>query len=192
MIEHNHLKAERAIREHFSSIRSYARNGIMLGLEADCDFEGNPIVPPGIREELDILIGSVHWLPCIVEGDRDPRRCVREFLDITLKLLEKGIDVLAHPTRVFTWNGMEVPREVVDPLIDAAVANRVALELNSHSKDPDRYFVRRCLEKGATIAIGTDSHSPEEFGDFSYHSRMLAECGVTEEDLEAILWDKTH
>jgi len=97
---------------------------------------------------LDILIGSVHWLLHTVEGDRNPKRCVREFLDITLKLLEKDIDILAHPTRIFSWNGMEVPREEVDPLVDAAIANGVALELNSHSKDPDGYFIRRCIERG--------------------------------------------
>ena len=95
MVERNHPKAEKAIWEHISSIRCYARNGVLVGLEADCDFEGNLIVPPGIT-------------------------------NITLKLLEKDIDILAHPTRIFSWNGMEVPREEVDPLVDAAIANGVA------------------------------------------------------------------
>jgi len=152
VVERNHPKAEKAIREHISSIRCYARNGVLVGLEADCDFEGNLIVPPGIT-------------------------------NITLKLLEKDIDILAHPTRIFSWNGVEVPREEVDPLVDAAIANGVALELNSHSKDPDGYFIRRCIERGAMIVIGTDAHSLEEFGDFSYHIKILTECGVADANL---------
>jgi len=131
VIERHHPGAEEAIREHISSIRRYAQNGVLVGLEADCDFEGNLMIPPGIEKELDILIGSVHWLPCTVEEDKSSKRCIREFLDIALKLLEKGIYVLAHPTRIFTWSGMEVPMEVVDPLVDAAIAHGVALELNS-------------------------------------------------------------
>lgn len=188
VVERNQPKAEKNIREHIASIRPYAKDWIWVGLEADADFDSNVVVPPGVREELDILIGSVHWLPCTVEGDKSPSRYVREFLDITLKFLEQDIQVLAHPTRVFTWNGLEVPREVAKPVIEAAIAHDVALELNAHSQDPDEYFIRRCIEQGAKIACGTDAHSLEEFGDFSYHRRVFGQLRVSETELKELLF----
>ena len=45
-------------------------------------------------------------------------------------------------------------------------------------EDCDRAMIRLCAELGVPIAIATDSHRSHEFGDFSYHERLLAEEGL--------------
>ena len=183
-------KAYRAIQDHLAMIRSFAEKGVLTGLEIDITFRGDLVIPYGIMDNLDIVIGAAHWLPGLsIENTPPLKQLVRDFLDLNSLLMEQDIDVLAHPTRVFKKNGLHVPSEVVDPLIDIAIANNVALEINSHSEDPDEFFVKRCLEKGATLALGTDSHSLKEFGDFSYHRAMLTKCGVREDDKKSFLFE---
>ena len=188
-LRENHDRAAKAIREHLAMLRTFSAAGVLAGLEVDVTFSGDLVLPPGIKDELDVVVGAVHWLPDLSRENRPPlKQIVRDFLDLTLALLGQGIDVLAHPTRIFGWNSLEVPEEVVNPVIESAIANDVALEINAHSVDPDAFFVKRCLEKGAKIAIGTDAHTLEAFGDFSYHRKILSECGVGKDDLKEILF----
>lgn len=185
----NHDKAAKAIRDHLAMIRTFSAKGILAGLEVDVTFSGDLVLPPGIKDELDVVVGAVHWLPGLSREHKPPlKQVVRDFLRLTFALLEQGIDILAHPTRIFGWNGLEVPERVVNPVIEAAIANNVALEINAHSEDPNAFFVKRCLEKEAKIAIGTDAHTLEAFGDFSYHRNILSQCGVSEGDLKTILF----
>jgi len=147
------------------------------------------MLSPDIKKELDIAIGAIHWLPCMQSKSRPSLgQFTNEFLHFTLGVLEKDIDILAHPTRIFTRSNLKIPKEVIDPVIDKAIKNNVALEINSHSHDPNNIFVKRCIEKGAKIAIGTDSHSLSEFGDFSFHKKILSECGVKESDIQNLLF----
>ena len=188
-LEEKQDKATKAMKKHLSMLRAFSKKGVLTGMEVDITFKGNLVLPSEIKEELDIVIGAVHWLPGLSRENKPPlKQIVKEFLDLTLALLEKRIHILAHPTRVFKRNGLDVPTEVVDPIINAAITNNVALEINSHSKNPDVFFVKRCLDKGAMLSIGTDTHSLEEFGDFSYHRNILNECGIKGDDLKNILF----
>lgn len=188
-IAENKNKAVNAMREHLSMIHNFSKKGVLTGMEIDVTFNGDLVIPLEIKDKLDIAIGSVHWLPGLSRENKPLlKKVIREFLDLTLMLLEKNIDILAHPTGVFKKNGLIVPKEVVDPIINGAIANNVALEINAHHKDPDVFFVKRCLDKGAMLSIGTDSHSLEEFGDFSYHRNILNDCGIREDDLGNILF----
>jgi len=192
-IAENQDKATKSMRKHLSLIHNFSKKGVLIGMEIDVTFNGDLVIPPEIKDKLDIAVGSVHWLPGLSKENKPPlKKVVRKFLDITSILLEKDIDILAHPTGVFEKNGLIVPKEVVDLIIKAAIANNVALEINAHHKNPDAFFVKRCLDKGAILSIGTDSHSLEDFGDFSYHKKILSECGVNENDLKDILFSPTR
>ena len=58
-----------------------------------------------------------------------------------------------------------------------------ALEINSHKQFPDvdLRMARLALELGVTLAIGTDTHRTQEFGEFAYHEEILRGAGLTEE-----------
>ncbi|MGQ9629404.1 MAG: PHP domain-containing protein [bacterium] len=178
----------RRVEEYIDRARRFYQYGMRVGLEVDYTLDGMPIIDPRLLEQVDLVIGSVHWLPCL-RGNPTLKILTRQFIDQTLKVLEQPIDILGHPTRVFRRAGFPVPKDAVDIIIEGASERGIPLELNSHSKDPDAHFVRRCLERGAKIAVGTDSHVLREFGDFSYHKAILRECGVMDQRaLEEVIY----
>lgn len=187
-VKHNSKKME----EYISRIHQFSSQKARVGLEVDCIFEGDLIFDSDYREDVEILIGSIHRLPCLW-GTPSLKQLTKEFLYYTALLLEKDIDILGHPTRVFRGAGFKVPQEVIVPVIDKALQEGVALEINSHLwKDPSELFIKEALKRGAKISFGTDSHNIkeiEEFGNFDYHLTLLAKCGIEkEEELYKVLY----
>jgi len=165
------------VKAYIKNIRSFRNKGVRVGMEVDIALDGTWILDKSYRDELEVIIGAVHWLPCLKKGG-DLERLKKEFLAQTLLILETGIDILAHPTRIFRQQGFSVPEEIIDPIIEKAISYGVALELNGHSRDPDEIFIKRCLEKGAKIVWGTDCHRLEEFGNFDFHRTILRKAKV--------------
>jgi histidinol phosphatase-like PHP family hydrolase len=120
-------------------------------------------------------------------GEFDTRTFLIQFMDFTMMLLDSEIDILTHPTRVFRRRKLEVPREVVRPIVQRAKERRIAIEINSHTqRDPDEYFIRTCINEGVKLAMGTDTHNIIEIGDFSHHKALLAELGIREEGMDSL------
>lgn len=177
-------KGRKKVMQCMEEVRKFYAKGARTGMEADFDFDGELLIDYDYRDKLDIVIGAIHWLPCLWDKYTE-EKLADEFLEYTLKLLDKDIAILAHPTRVFKWDERDykVPSEVIGPIIEKAKAKGIALEINSHSKNPDSFFIKKCIEKGATIALCTDSHNQDEFGDFSYHKEILKDCGIAEDEI---------
>jgi len=172
--------------------KSLQQNGddikLLVGTEADVAKNGKLVLNPKYRDRLDILIGGIHWLPCVRNGF-SPKIMLTEFMDYTMMLLESNIDILAHPTRIFKAHKKKVPREVARPIILKAKETGTALEINSHNyPDPDVYFIRMCIDEGVKLSLGTDTHRIIEFGDFSMQKRILKEAGVSEAKLDEVLF----
>jgi len=166
------------IEEYLSCIRQYTTQGARPGLEVECAFDGDLLLDQAYRDQIQLVIGSIHQLPCLWDKP-DLKQLTKEFLYYTDQLLEKDINILGHPTRAFRRAGFEVPDEIIIPVVDKAVEKGIALEINSHgdTKDPDEKFIKYALSVGAHITLGTDTHSLKEFGDFSHHKALLAKCG---------------
>ena len=161
---------------------------LLVGTEADVAKNGKLVLNPKYRGRLDILIGGIHWLPCVSNG-LSPKAMLTEFMDYTMMLLENDLDILAHPTRMFKAHKIEVPREVARPIILKAKETNTALEINSHNyPDPDIYFIRMCIDEGVKLSLGTDTHRIAEFGDFSMQKRILGEAGVSEDELDEVIY----
>lgn len=166
---------------HLDEIEMFRGRGLIPGIETEMMKDGRLTFDPVFRPRLAVIIGSVHFLPVPDGSGHD------EILNIwrgnTLGLLESGIDVLGHP---FRWlaGRVNVGRATIDEIVGAARANGVAMELNAHYHiGTDSVMIRRCVELGVPVAIGSDCHTPAEIGDFSYHRRLLASCGLTFDDL---------
>lgn len=174
--------------EYLKMIDQYRDANVLTGAEVDVAANGKLILDPQYRDRLDILIGGIHWLPCM-DGEFDDKIFLDQFMDCTMMLLENDIDILAHPTRIFRRRKMEIPQEVARPIVQRAKERKIAIEINSHSqKDPDERFVQMCIDEGVKLAMGTDTHNIAEIGDLSYQQALLARLGVSEEAADSLVF----
>lgn len=157
-----------------------------IGLEIEVTARGEPILLEAHRREVDVLLGAVHWLA----DDRDALsegQFVDQFLFATEALVNAGIDVLAHPFRIFGSRFPEARRRLYPRLASLLAANGVAAEVNFHINRPDAAFFRECVARGVRIAVGSDAHALHEAAGFHRHLAFLD--AVTDgADLQPLLW----
>ncbi len=180
---------ERMLR-YLEHVRTLAQDGVLIGTELDILPDGRPVFPEDLLGEIDIRVGAVHAM-ATVRMRRPADEVMDEWRSQNRALFGLGVEILAHPFRYLMSNKIAVADEDVYWVVEEAAAHGVALEVNSHYVFPelDRLMVRECLAKGVRIAIGTDAHRWNEVTDFSYHDRILSECGVvTEEQRSAVLY----
>ena len=77
--------------------------------------------------------------------------------------------ILGHPTGrlLLSRKGYPIDHEKI---IDACIANKVAIEINAHPRrlDLDWTWIQRAQEKGALLSINPDAHYVEGFKDVKY------------------------
>ncbi|MCX8082288.1 MAG: metallophosphoesterase [bacterium] len=160
---------------------------VKVGLEVTPDKNGGISLLPEDREGIDILVGAIHFLP---EDILSAASSEREswFMDMLEALIENGIDVLAHPFRIFPRYGLVVPETLFKSVVDILKSYNVAAELNFHCNNPEPEFFSMCLEEGIKISLGTDTHNLLEAGEFYPHLRFLKKLGVLPDILNKILY----
>ncbi|NOY74560.1 MAG: hypothetical protein GXP32_02050 [Kiritimatiellaeota bacterium] len=188
---HKDFGAER-LESYLASIEALRGKGPRVGLETEIMCDGRFTFDPAYRERLDVLIGSVHFLPFEVNAGK------LEIFDMwrknTSELINSGIDVLGHPFR-FIANHIAVSEEVIADVVDEAVSAGVALELNSHCEvDADSMMLRKLAEKGGKLAFSTDAHRRDEFGVFTHHEKKMSAAGTTMADFKifpepSLMWE---
>lgn len=172
------------------TIYKKSQNGlkILVGTEVDVAKNGDLVFDYKYRDSLDLLIGGIHWLPCL-SNDFSHKDLLVEFMDFTMMLMEHDLTILAHPTRIFRANKMEVPQEVIKPIVLKAREKNIAIEINSHNyPDPDIKFIKACIDEGVKLSLGTDTHRIAEFGDFSIHKRLLKSAGIHDGIIDSIMF----
>ncbi len=169
----------RAYRAEMQALRS---SFVRIGLEVECDRNGELALLDEDREGWDLLIGAVHFLPEPFEGDIE-----RGFMVLTEKLLQQNVAVLAHPFRFFRRQGLDIPRHLFRRMAQLLAKYGVAAEINFHTNEPDPDFFRCCIEEGVPIALGSDSHALYEVGEFVPNLDVLRQAGA-DETLENVLF----
>ena len=117
----------------------------------------------------------------------DPQVFMEMLVDKTVGIIEnEPIDIYVNPTFL--------PREIADDydslwtdarmkrVIDAAVANNVAIEINVR-KLPSEHFLRMAKEAGAKFTFGTNNGGPDSLGEWSYPLEMQRKLELTWEDM---------
>ena len=148
-----------------------------VGLELDCDFRGRPVVRREDRERAAFVIGGLHVLPELLKPQPDPATVADEFLANTEAFVRSGIDVLAHPFRVFRRSRLPVPELLFAPVLRLLVETGTAAEINYHTNDPSPEFARMCIDAGVKLSFGGDSHNLYEVGEFAPHLDLLRRAG---------------
>jgi hypothetical protein len=117
------------------------------------------------------------WMPEEVEIGPDEGAFMDLLVSRTVGILEtEPIDIYVNPTFLpaviapkydALWTEARMTR-----VIDAAVKNRVAIEINARYKLPSEAFLRLAKAKGAKFTFGTNNGGANDLGDWSYPLEM--------------------
>lgn len=150
------LRAQR--REIAALNAEYVAQGIpfrvLCGVEVDITPEGSLALPDDVLAELDIVVASAH-----IQLRQSPEVATERLLRA---VRNPHVDVIGHPVGRMLGSREGAPVDI-DALARAAAEHGVLLEVNSGPTrlDLEGPAVRRALELGATIAINSDAHHPD-------------------------------
>lgn len=150
-----------------------------IGLEIDFDYSGRAMIKPADRAGANFFLGSIHKL--------DQPQNEQEFLWRTEAVLKSGVNVLAHPFRLFHRSGGEPPKELFEKVVKLLKDNKVAAEVNFHSQEAESEFVEMCINSGVKLSLSSDCHNMYELGELWPHLKMLEKIGVSNNQLSGIL-----
>ncbi|MBL4694463.1 DNA polymerase/3'-5' exonuclease PolX [Candidatus Gracilibacteria bacterium] len=124
---------------------------ILKGCEVDILKDGTLDFSDEILKELDIVIISAHMFGQL-DSDEQTKRLIAA-------VENKYSMIMGHPTGRLVNKRKEMDFNM-SKVIDACVANKVALEINANPMRLDLVdkYLRMAQEKGAKFVINTDSH----------------------------------
>ena len=140
---------------HAENIRTISKGlkgfTILAGAEVDILSDGRLDLADDCLAALDIVIVSLHS-QLQQDEDETTRRLIRA-------IEHPSVDIVGHPTARWLLR-REGARFKLEKVIDAAVANGVALEINSqpHRLDLCDSHARLARDRGAKLAINSDAH----------------------------------
>jgi hypothetical protein len=127
------------------------------------------------------------WIPAEVGTIADPQEFMDTLVDRTVGILnDEPIDIYVNPTFVpealakdyeSLWT--ETRRRKV---IEAAVKNGVAIELNNRYRLPSASFVKLAKAAGAKFAFGSNNGAAGDLGRCEYGLQMVKECNLVWQD----------
>ncbi len=128
------------------------------------------------------------WIPEEVEIGPDERAFMDLLVSKIVGILEtEPIDVYVNPTFLPAviaarydqlWTEARMKR-----VIDAALKNAVAIEINARYKLPSEAFLRLAKAAGAKFTFGTNNGGAGDLGDWSYPLEMQRRLGLTWKDM---------
>ncbi|HEU4905174.1 MAG TPA: histidinol-phosphatase [Solirubrobacterales bacterium] len=196
---------EEQARDDLDAYCEFVRGaGLKLGVE--CDFvPGAEDRTANLLEarDFDYVVGSVHFVGeravdhegwDVWEGAGDAGEVWRRYFEALAECARSGLfDILAHPDLVKVWGrARPLPerdlRHFYEPAVEAIAASGIAVELSTAGLRkpvgelyPSRAFAEMCVEAGASFALSSDAHLPEQVGcGYERALEFLDELGVEE------------
>lgn len=123
------------------------------------------------------------WVPNTQLGE--PQEFMEFYVAHNLKVLAEPVNIWANPTYLpdalksrydELWTDARMKS-----LIDAAIKNNVAIEINSTFKIPNAKFIKMAKAAGAHFTFGSNTHGLGA-GDITWSINMAKECGLTRDD----------
>jgi len=186
-----HIKAMCEKAEQDNGIR------VFFGIEANITGDdGQTDIPEKFRKDLDIVICGFHprtrpanmkslftlfWPNYIymftwLFFKWYPKRRRQKNTEVIKRVIEKNnIDILAHPSRYFKCDIVEVARVCAE--------HGTLIELNGKGISFRPIDFERCLAVGAKFTIGSDAHKLSDIGRTERVSEFLKNCDFKEEDI---------
>lgn len=186
---------ERAWRERDGRMDGYRRfieplrgPRTLIGLEVDLLANGNLLLAPQDRKGWDVIVGAAHAIPGVRGRDLTQAQAEELFMRDTARLVEQGVDVLAHPFRYFRRANLEHPTRLHGEVAALLARAGVAAEVNFHIDEPAPAFLAECVRRGVRLALGSDSHDLVETGEFWPHLAAIERAGITRAQLPGTLY----
>jgi histidinol-phosphatase (PHP family) len=196
---------EEQARDDLDAYCEFVRGaGLKLGIE--CDFiPGAEDRTANLLEarDFDYVVGSVHFVGESAvdhegwdawEHRGDPDEVWRAYFEALAECARSGLfDILAHPDLVKVWGrARPLPdrdlRHFYELAVEAIAESGIAVEVSTAGLRkpvgelyPSWSFAEMCVEAGASFALSSDAHLPEQVG-FGYERALdfLGELGVGE------------
>ena len=129
-----------------------------------------------ILDQFDYVIGSIHSR-FSMDGDAMTKR-------VLTALEDPHLTILAHPTGRLLLSREPYAIDV-EAVIEKAAEMNVALELNCdpHRLDLDWRYCRQAKEKGVTIEIGPDAHSPAAVDNVHFGIGLARKAWLTSREI---------
>jgi len=127
------------------------------------------------------------WIPSEVEvGDK--QAFMEMLVEKTVGILNnEPIDIYVNPTFLPDVIAKEYDTlwtdARMDRVIEAAVKNGVAIEINARYKLPSEKLLRKAKAAGAKFSFGTNNGSRDDLGDLTYSRLMAKRLGLTAADM---------
>jgi histidinol-phosphatase (PHP family) len=153
--------------------------------------------------DFDYVVGSVHFLAeraldmddySVWDGSASAERIWSAYFATLAEAARSGLfDILAHPDLVKVW-GKERPlpegdlRRYYEPAVEAIAESGIAVEvstagLRKRAEEiyPAPAFLEMCVQAGASFALSSDAHRPEDVGaSYDRALELLDASGVRE------------
>jgi len=199
------LSLRDSIREqNQDSIRWAKQEGgtrVLVGIER------GPVQLPDISADLDLVIGSVHYLTrpvAATPGDLYNPEYWRAYQDDVLRLaLDPQVQVLGHIAGYLPMGPLLLPgstfeerrameREIgarflsrswYEEVFRRAVQTGKAVELHCATRTPEPDVVRLGLKLGVRFSIGSDAHSLDRVGAVEWALDLLESLGATRDSV---------
>ena len=175
------------MRQYFDLMKLNNVPAESIGLEMDFDYQNRPMITDTDKSGAKFFIGSIHKLAELRKDNIDMAEVYREFLSRTEVIIKSGVDVLAHPFRLFVRGGLRPNPAIFDKIVELLKENKTAVEINFHTQEPDIEFVEKCVNSGVKLCLSSDSHNMYELGELWPHLKMLEKIGVSDKDLSRVL-----
>ena len=151
----------------------------------------------------DYVVGSVHFLGeravdhqgfDVWDGAANPDQVWKRYFETLAEAARSGLfDILAHPDLVKVWGSATPaperdPRFYYEPAVEAIAESGIAVEVSTAGLRkpvgeiyPSRALAEMCVEAGASFALSSDAHRPQDVG-HAYDQAMdlLSGLGVSE------------
>ena len=127
------------------------------------------------------------WMPEEVGTIADPQEFMETLVDRTVGILEREpVDIYVNPTFLPDVLAKDYERLWTDArrkkVIDAAVKNGVAMELNNRYKLPSASFVKMAKAAGCKFTMGSNNAGANDLGRSEYGLKMIDECKLVWQD----------
>ena len=165
---------------HAENIRKFSKTlkgfTVLAGAEVDILSDGRLDLADDCLRQLDLVIVSLHSSLQQDEAETT-RRLIRA-------IEHPSVDIVGHPTARWLLR-REGARLTLEKVIDAAVANGVALEINSqpHRLDLCDSHARLARDRGARLAINSDAHEIPALGYTRWGILTARRAWLTKEDV---------
>jgi len=167
--------------------------GLLKSIEAEIFSDGSVSISKQHSKMCDFILGGIHSLDGInfwrdFQPILNPARYVdRVRIALEVAMESKIIDVLVHvtwlPEAIRSQSKKLITSEWMKSLINTALDNNVAIELNDAWEVPSVEFVRLCLEQGVKISVGSNAHTVKDVGNTAYPLKILSYVKANVEDL---------